>query len=116
MPDLRRTRASVTAADHATKPPGQTSKVMKQLSAGRCLVGGKRRLGLSGIAALLTVLAAACTSSPSHAKPSTAGHATTPAKVSTASQREGLALPSTYRQAGAPQAQALRCPPAPSRP
>src|SRR5215468_2729226 len=109
MPDLRRTRASVTAADHATKPPGQTPKGMKELSAGRCLVGGKRRLGLSGIAALLIVLAAACASSPSRAKPSTAGHATTPARVSTASQREGLALPSTYRQACASEAQAFGC-------
>jgi hypothetical protein len=72
-------------------------------------VGGNRRLGLSGIAAMLLVLAAACTFSPSRAKPSMARHAATPPRVSALLQREGLALPSTYRQACAAEAQASGC-------
>jgi hypothetical protein len=61
------------------------------------------------MAAVLLVLAAACTSSPSHAKPSMAGHAAAPARVSAVLQREGLALPSTYQQACATEAQASGC-------
>jgi hypothetical protein len=72
-------------------------------------VGGNRRRGLIGIAGALIVLAAACTSSPSHAKPSAAGRAATPARVSAVLPREGLALPSTYRQACALEAQAFGC-------
>src|SRR6516162_7870535 len=55
------------------------------------------------MAAILIALAAACTSS-SHPTPSTASPATTPTRVSAVLQR-GLALPSTYRQACAAEAQ-----------
>ncbi len=67
----------------------------QQLPAVRCLVGGNRRLGLSGIAAMFIVLAAACTSPPSHAEPSTAGHAAPPAGVS-AGHRGGRVLGSSH--------------------
>lgn len=67
------------------------------------------RAELTGIGAMLIVLAAACPSPPSHAKPATAGHAATPARISAVLRREGLALPATYRQACAAEAQAFGC-------
>lgn len=72
-------------------------------------MGGNRRLALSGLAAMLLGLAAACTSSPSHAKPAMAGHAATPPRASAVLHREGLAVPYTYRQACAAEAQASGC-------
>ena len=59
----------------------------KGVSAGRCLVGGHGRLGLSIMAAVLVVLAGACTSperphpATTHGRPSTPAAPATSAKV-----------------------------------
>jgi hypothetical protein len=79
-------------------------------------MGGNRRLGLSSMAAMLIVLAAACTSpmppratATAHARPSTPVRGATPAQVSVVLKREGLVVPSTYQQACAAEARAFAC-------
>src|SRR5262245_28443439 len=77
----------------------------KGVSAGRCLVGGHGRLGLSIMAAVLVVLAGACTSperphpATTHGRPSTPAAPATSAKVPAVLKREGLVVPTTYAQA-----------------
>ena len=86
---------------------------IQQRSAARCLMGGTRRLGLGGVAAMLIVLAAACTSaaptSPGHTTAPAPGHLAASTKVSAVLRREGLAVPATYRQACAAEAEATQC-------
>jgi hypothetical protein len=94
---------------------------MKELSAGRCQVRGIRCLGLGGMAAMLIALATACTSPAptprAHARPQAPGHAAASAKASTVLRREGLAVPSTYRQAcAAAEPQAFGCTGVPAGP
>ena len=86
-------------------------------------MGGNRPLDLGGLAAMLVALAAACTSptpaqaTPSaHAGTSTTGNAAASAKASAVLKREGLAVPSTYRQACAAEARGFTCSHVPAGP